>query len=49
MSCDEALVDLSDIVTRTKLKPEIVAAEIRKHVKEATGCNCSAGRALILC
>lgn len=43
VSCDEALVDLTQVVKETGLTPLRIAACIRRSIKEATGCNASAG------
>lgn len=43
VSCDEALVDLTQVVKETGLSPLRIAACIRQSIKDATGCNASAG------
>ena len=43
VSCDEMLVDCSDLLADTGATPEEFATLLRKSVKEKTGCNASAG------
>lgn len=44
VSCDEALVDISRLVKDVCISPIGIAKLMRHAVKEATGCNASAGR-----
>ncbi|XP_063314880.1 DNA repair protein REV1 [Pelobates fuscus] len=43
VSCDEALADITEILTETKLTPDEVASAIRSDIKEKTGCAASIG------
>ncbi|XP_072269443.1 DNA repair protein REV1 isoform X2 [Pyxicephalus adspersus] len=42
-SCDEALVDITEIIAETKLTPDEVASAIRAEIKEKTLCSASVG------
>lgn len=44
VSCDEALLDISDLVAVTGLEPEVIVRHIRDKIKERTGCDASAGK-----
>ncbi|KAM4796714.1 DNA repair protein REV1 isoform 2-T2 [Rhinophrynus dorsalis] len=43
VSCDEALVDITEILADTRLSPDEVANSIRAEIKEQTGCAASIG------
>ncbi|XP_063809444.1 DNA repair protein REV1 isoform X2 [Pseudophryne corroboree] len=43
VSCDEALVDIAQVLAETKLAPDEVASAIRAEVKEKTLCSASVG------
>ena len=43
VSCDEMLVDLTDLVSNTGVQPLQFASILRHEVKDKTGCNSSAG------
>ncbi|KAM9321622.1 DNA repair protein REV1 [Gastrophryne carolinensis] len=43
VSCDEALVDVTEILTDTKLSPDDIAQAIREEIKEKTLCSASIG------
>uniref|UniRef100_A0A4W3GQV3 DNA repair protein REV1 n=1 Tax=Callorhinchus milii TaxID=7868 RepID=A0A4W3GQV3_CALMI len=43
VSCDEALVDVTAILTDTRLTPDEFATIIRSEIKEKTKCNASVG------
>jgi len=43
VSCDEALLDITDLVAKTGLAPTCIVQYMRKQVKEETGCDASAG------
>uniref|UniRef100_H2ZFE8 DNA repair protein REV1 n=1 Tax=Ciona savignyi TaxID=51511 RepID=H2ZFE8_CIOSA len=43
VSCDEALLDVTQLVQECKLPPDTIAQHIRAKVQETTGCNASAG------
>ncbi|CAI9572309.1 unnamed protein product [Staurois parvus] len=43
VSCDEALVDITEILAETKLSPDDVASSIRAEIKEKTLCSASVG------
>lgn len=43
VSCDEALVDITEILAETKLSPDDVASAIRAEIKEKTLCSASVG------
>nr|CAB3265528.1 DNA repair protein REV1-like [Phallusia mammillata] len=43
VSCDEALLDVTQLILQTGVEPSTVAEHIRQRVKEETGCNASAG------
>uniref|UniRef100_A0A8C5P6Q6 DNA repair protein REV1 n=1 Tax=Leptobrachium leishanense TaxID=445787 RepID=A0A8C5P6Q6_9ANUR len=43
VSCDEALADITEILTETKLTSNEVASAIRSEIKEKTGCVASIG------
>ncbi|XP_044142895.1 DNA repair protein REV1 isoform X2 [Bufo gargarizans] len=45
VSCDEALVDITEVLAETKLSPDEVASAIRAEVKEKTLCTASVGMA----
>lgn len=46
MSCDEALVDITDILAEAKLTPDEVASAIRAEIREKTLCSASVGMGL---
>ncbi|XP_039570091.1 DNA repair protein REV1 isoform X6 [Passer montanus] len=43
VSCDEALVDITDILTETRLTPDEFANAIRTEIKDQTKCTASVG------
>ncbi|NXH21521.1 REV1 protein, partial [Bucco capensis] len=43
VSCDEALVDITEILTETRLAPEELAHAIRSEIKAQTKCTASVG------
>ncbi|KAM5182008.1 DNA repair protein REV1 [Mantella aurantiaca] len=43
VSCDEALVDITEIIAETKFTPDEVASTIRAEIKEKTLCSASVG------
>ncbi|KAL6039319.1 hypothetical protein STEG23_014158, partial [Scotinomys teguina] len=43
VSCDEALVDIADILAETKLTPEEFATALRMEIKDKTECAASVG------
>lgn len=43
VSCDEALIDVTDILAETKLSPEEFAAALRMEIKDKTDCAASVG------
>ncbi|XP_060225879.1 DNA repair protein REV1 isoform X3 [Meriones unguiculatus] len=43
VSCDEALVDITDILAETKLTPDEFAAALRTEIKDKTKCAASIG------
>ncbi|XP_077152658.1 DNA repair protein REV1 [Ranitomeya variabilis] len=43
VSCDEALVDITEVLIETKLNPDEVASAIRAEIKEKTLCAASVG------
>ncbi|NWU95928.1 REV1 protein, partial [Upupa epops] len=43
VSCDEALVDITEILTETKLTPDELANAIRTEIKAQTKCTASVG------
>ncbi|OCT95301.1 DNA repair protein REV1 [Xenopus laevis] len=43
VSCDEALADITGILTETRLIPDEASNAIRKEIKEKTGCAASIG------
>ena len=43
VSCDEMLVDLSELLESTKISPEDFAQILRQEMKEKTDCNASVG------
>ncbi|GAB1284904.1 DNA repair protein REV1 [Apodemus speciosus] len=43
VSCDEALIDVTDILAETKLSPEEFAAALRMEIKDKTNCAASVG------
>ncbi|XP_056411942.1 DNA repair protein REV1 [Hyla sarda] len=43
VSCDEALVDITEVLAETKLSPDEVASAIRAEIKEKTLCAASIG------
>ena len=43
VSCDEALLDITGVVAKTEFTPSFIVEEMRKHIKEETGCDASAG------
>ncbi|XP_051008715.1 DNA repair protein REV1 isoform X4 [Acomys russatus] len=43
VSCDEALVDIADILAETKLTPDEFAAALRMEIKDKTKCPASVG------
>lgn len=43
VSCDEALIDVTDILAETKLSPEEFAAALRMEIKDKTQCAASVG------
>uniref|UniRef100_F6V6M0 DNA polymerase kappa n=1 Tax=Ciona intestinalis TaxID=7719 RepID=F6V6M0_CIOIN len=43
VSCDEALLDVTQLVEDTSLTPQVIAQNIRGKILDATGCNASAG------
>ncbi|XP_029460647.1 LOW QUALITY PROTEIN: DNA repair protein REV1 [Rhinatrema bivittatum] len=43
VSCDEALVDMTEILAETRLTPDEVANAIRTEIKEKTKCTASVG------
>ncbi|XP_052601054.1 DNA repair protein REV1 isoform X1 [Peromyscus californicus insignis] len=43
VSCDEALVDITDILAETKLTPDEFAAALRMEIKDKTKCAASVG------
>ncbi|XP_006496217.2 DNA repair protein REV1 isoform X2 [Mus musculus] len=43
VSCDEALIDVTDILAETKLSPEEFAAALRIEIKDKTKCAASVG------
>ncbi|XP_066433243.1 DNA repair protein REV1 [Eleutherodactylus coqui] len=43
VSCDEALVDITEILAETKLTPDEIASGIRAVIKEKTLCSASIG------
>ncbi|XP_069826981.1 DNA repair protein REV1 [Dendropsophus ebraccatus] len=45
VSCDEALVDITEVLVETKLTPDEVASAIRAEIKEKTLCAASIGMA----
>lgn len=43
VSCDEALVDITEILTETRLTPDELANAIRDEIKAQTKCTASVG------
>lgn len=43
VSCDEALVDITEILAETGLSPEEIANAIRTEIKNKTKCSASIG------
>lgn len=43
VSCDEALVDITEILTETRLTPDELANAIRTEIKAQTKCTASIG------
>ncbi|NXY44479.1 REV1 protein, partial [Ceuthmochares aereus] len=43
VSCDEALVDITEILTETRLTPDELASAIRTEIKAQTKCTASVG------
>lgn len=43
VSCDEALVDITEILTETRLTPDELANAIRTEIKAQTKCTASVG------
>lgn len=43
VSCDEALVDIADILAETKLTPDEFATALRMEIKDKTKCAASVG------
>lgn len=43
VSCDEALVDITEILAETKLTPDEFANAIRMEIKDKTKCAASVG------
>ncbi|OBS64602.1 hypothetical protein A6R68_06850, partial [Neotoma lepida] len=43
VSCDEALVDITDILAETKLTPDEFATALRMEIKDKTKCSASVG------
>ncbi|XP_075121266.1 DNA repair protein REV1 [Leptodactylus fuscus] len=43
VSCDEALVDITEVLVETKLSPDEVSSAIRSEIKEKTSCTASIG------
>ncbi|XP_078488836.1 DNA repair protein REV1-like [Ciona intestinalis] len=43
VSCDEALLDVTQLVKDTNLTPQVIAQNIRGKILDATGCDASAG------
>ena len=44
VSCDEALLDITEAVTNTGLAPSVIVQHVRSRIKDETGCNASAGK-----
>lgn len=43
VSCDEALVDITEILAETKLTPDEFASAVRMEIKDQTHCAASVG------